>query len=322
MKKNNLQKIKKLLFLLALLLAGSAMVAQQNIKMDPLEETVDQDAKNFPKTDPYNKLPMALIKVQAPATMACAGFTLFDFGSIGAGIIECKDGMTWVYAPAGASRVSIHHNTTGTEYNLELGKQLKGGTVYIMRLLPAKQIRIIEEDAVTQQFLVAQCDIEGATIDIQNYGREAFVNGVFTKMLPFGEYSYQVDAPRYMSDRGKFTIKPDGKTNLPIHLQANFAGVTLTGDGDIYINEQLKGSNRWTGELTKGQYLVEVRKAAHRSSTRTIDVEPDKPLNLQLNPPTPIYGKLQISCNTIGTIFIDGKEANETTPAILNNILI
>ena len=310
----------KILLWIVVCLSVSGSIHAQNISITAFkEDLLDQDARaNFPRRDHNNQL-YALIKIET--ALNCDGFQTIDFGTPGFGIIDCTKGI-WVYAPAGATRISMLHNPTGSVVNYSLPVSLRAGTVYVMSLTAKTTTTAVTEEEVTGNFFVARCWVEGASIEIQGFAREAFTDGAFIKFLPLGNYQYQVDAPLYQSFRGQFEITARDKTTTEIQLSSALASVTLRSDGDIYINEEKKGVDLWTGRLTKGSYRVEVRKPSHRSATQIIEVEGGKDLDLKLPAPTPLYGKLQIFCNSEADIYIDGKKQNETAPAILNTVLI
>ncbi|MDR0541183.1 MAG: PEGA domain-containing protein [Dysgonamonadaceae bacterium] len=305
------------LVLFTFLLASISINAQ--ITITSFEETIDQEARtSSPRRDQNGNL-YALIKIST--SLNCSGFTQFDFGQIGFGEIDCANGHVWVYAPAQSTKVSIYHSAAGAKENYLFPVPLRSGTVYVMTIASGTARTVIDETP-QGQFLVAQCNVAGATIDIRGQARTEFKNGIYQKFLPFGKYTYTVDAPRYLSDRGAFEITPNGKTTLQITLVPNFVTVTLSGDGDIYLDEELKGAGQWTGELAAGTYRAEVRKPSHRSGFKTFTVEAGKDVKLALPAPEPVYGALQVSStNALAQIFIDGKSVDETTPAILQKVL-
>jgi hypothetical protein len=113
--------------------------------------------------------------------------------------------------------------------------------------------------------------------------------------------------------------------NIPLTLtmQPNFAVITLTASdgGDIYLNDERKAAGQWSGRLTSGQYKVEVRKPSHRSSVTSVTARAGENQTVELTAPTPIYGSLNVKSNISADIFIDGKQEQSTTPAIVKNVL-
>jgi hypothetical protein len=113
--------------------------------------------------------------------------------------------------------------------------------------------------------------------------------------------------------------------NIPLTLtmQPNFAVITLTASdgGDIYLNDERKAAGQWSGRLTSGQYKVEVRKPSHRPSVTSVTARAGENQTVELTAPTPIYGSLNVKSNISADIFIDGKQEQSTTPAIVKNVL-
>ncbi|MDR1725863.1 MAG: hypothetical protein LBR28_05705, partial [Bacteroidales bacterium] len=308
--------IKRLLLFNTLLLT-SFFAFSQNIAVEKFyADVTDQSARiTDKKTDQNNKV-CAIVKIETPLSLSDFSF---DAGMIGIEHSEQRTGEVWVWLPSGAQRLTIIHKHLGAVRNYEFGEPLQAGMVYIMKL--AGKVTTIVEDAITQQFLVVTCNIEGSTIEIKGYGREAFTNGLFSKLLPFGKYQYQVDAPKYQSSVGSFEITAAGKTQIKIDLIPNFSNVKISADGSIYINEVLKGENNWSGDLVKGSYKLEIKKPSHHTATKVFEVEANKDIVVQAPVPTPMYGKIQINSNVLGSIFIDGKDTKETAPVILDKIL-
>ena len=118
----------------------------------------------------------------------------------------------------------------------------------------------------------------------------------------------------------------DGQTHLfAPSLSADFATLTLSVDGnaEIWINDQLKGKGTWTGDLATGDYQIESRLASHRSTRRELAVTPELTgQTITLTAPSPIYGTLDInSTPTDADIYIDGTKVG-TTPMLLPECLI
>jgi protein TonB len=314
--------IRKLV-LIQLLLAICLTAFSQQLAIESFEPNItDQTARygDDARKDQNDKQ-CAIVKIN---TSLKSNDLDCNVGTAGVHNTEQKAGEVWVWLSAGTTKIKIG----STALNATTGwypfpAPLSESTVYEMKL-KSGTVTTIVEDAIMQQFLVASCLIAGATIDIDGYGREAFEkDGSFQKQLPFGKYRYQVGAPKYQSSAGVFEITAKGKTILSVELQPNYSKVSITADGNIYINEELKGPNSWSGELVKGNYKLEVKKPSHRTAVKLFEVEANKDLTLQAPAPTPMYGKLQITSNkTSADIYIDGERVNETTPAILDKILV
>jgi tetratricopeptide (TPR) repeat protein len=141
-------------------------------------------------------------------------------------------------------------------------------------------------------------------------------------LLSYGKHQYTMEAPMYFPLSGQVEIKASDKFYLTPALQPAFANITLTGDGDIYVNDERKAATTWSGRLMPGQYKVEVKKASHRPSLAPIEVKAGEDKTIPLQAPMPIYGSLNISATVEAAIFIDGVKQKETSPAIIQKVLI
>jgi formylglycine-generating enzyme required for sulfatase activity len=295
----------------AFALSARAQIAVESFAMDE----ADLSARVTDARNDKNGKKCAIVKVVT--SMQWSDCT-FDTGIAGVVHTEQHMGEIWVWLPAGASRLTIVHKNYGDLRNYSFGAPLKEATVYIMRLKTPSGTGGGSE--ITGQYFVARCAVSGAMIEIEGYAREVFDDGVYNKYLPIGKYRYQVDAPRYQSNKGTFEITAQGKTEQNITLVPNFSKVTLTADGDIYINEEKKATNSWTGELTKGIYKVEVRKPSHQAVTQQLTVEANKDVNLKLPAPQPLYGMLKVESNREADIYIDGANTGQRSPDVIQRV--
>jgi hypothetical protein len=246
----------------------------------------------------------------------------FESGSIGIMGTRQEKGEIWVYMPVGAQRLTIKHGQLGLVRDYPFGESLREATVYIMKL-KSGNVKTIVEDNVNLQYLVVNCSIAGATIKIDGNLSESFSNGTFQKLLAYGKHQYTIEAPMYHPLNGQIEIKATEKSYLTPDLQPAFAMITLTADGDIYVNDVLKSTNTWSDRFMPGLYKVEVKKAAHRPSVTSIEVKAGEDKTIPLQAPAPIYGSLNITSNVVdAALLIDGVKQKETTPAIIKNVLI
>ena len=163
-------------------------------------------------------------------------------------------------------------------------------------------------------------------------GARIFLDNEYIGTAPFkseriASGSHQVRLVQSMYSPVSQTITiADGQTHLfAPSLSADFATLTLSVDGnaEIWINDQLKGKGTWTGDLATGDYQIESRLASHRSTRRELAVTPELTgQTITLTAPSPIYGTLDInSTPTDADIYIDGIKVG-TTPMLLPECLI
>jgi len=310
--------VRKFFSILTILFCVGSLQAQNRISVVGFErDDADQSARITDVRTDQNSRKAAIVRIVTTLQLTDCSF---EAGLAGVVASEQRKGEIWLWLPVGAQRLTIVHSSLGDVRNYPFGAPLREATVYVMRL--QSETPRTDDDYVKGQFLVARCETQGASIEIEGFARETFSNGVFQKYLPLGTYRYTVDAPMYISENGEFEIVPTEKTTKTITLKPNFSNITLTGDGEIFVNEERRGSGSWTGVMTKGLYRVEVRKPACRNSVQTINVEAGYDRTFNLSAPVPIYGELRISANAIADIFIDEKNTGRTTPDAFNEIAI
>ncbi|GHT19135.1 hypothetical protein AGMMS4957_02720 [Bacteroidia bacterium] len=279
----------------------------------------DQSARITGKRTDANNKTCAIVKIETPLKLEDI---TFDAGMVGIEHSEQKTGEIWVWLSPGAQRLTIIHKDLGSVRNYEFGAPLKEATVYVMKLKSGTVERVVTDDVALQYFVV-NCPIDGVNIKIDGNASEAFSNGTFQKLLSYGKHQYTIEAPMYYPLSGQIEIKASEKSYLTPDLKPAFAVITLTGDGDIYINDEEQDVDSWSGRLMPGTYKVEVKKASHRTSVASIEVKAGENKTIPLQAPMPIYGSLNISTNVVdAAIVIDGVKQKETTPALVKNVLI
>ncbi|GHT42363.1 hypothetical protein AGMMS49965_13720 [Bacteroidia bacterium] len=314
------QTIQKSFLTIIILLLVGTMGFSQNIAVQSFApDESDQSARITSKRTDANNKTCAMVKIETPLKLEDI---TFDAGMVGIEHSEQKTGEIWVWLSPGAQRLTIIHKDLGSVRNYDFGSSLKEATVYILKLKSGTTTTVINED-VALQYLIVNCAVEGAMIKLDGNPAEAFSNGTFQKLLSFGKHQYTIEAPMYYPLSGQVEIRASEKSSLTPDLKPAFAVITLTGDGDIYVNDERKGAGSWNGRLMPGSYKVEVKKTAHRPSVSSFEVKAGENKTLPLQAPAPIYGSLNISANVVdAAIVIDGVKQKETTPTIINQVLI
>ena len=134
-------------------------------------------------------------------------------------------------------------------------------------------------------------------------------------VLQNGSYSWRVMAKGYHEQSGTFTVS-GAKVTRKVTLKADAAMVTISAGGgaDIWVNNERKGNSSWRGMLSSGTYIFEARKEGHRTTrlTQTI-TSATAEQSYTLDAPTPIMGRLDVSCvPAIADLYVDGKKIGET----------
>ena len=176
----------------------------------------------------------------------------------------------------------------------------------------------------TSQYVLFNVSPANAVVELNGQMLET-ADGTATKRMPFGTYTYRVQAPRHAPKTGSLTVSdPKNKHIVNVTLAPQFGNFTfiVADNAEIWIDEQLRGTGSCTVELGYGTYLVECRKAGYRPTSQEVVVGKDNAKEkITLNPPTPIYGSIDInSAPANAEVWIDGKQVG-TTPMFLTECL-
>lgn len=311
----------KRLFTLFIILLTVFAVHAQNLSVESFRMDIKDLTANTAGTTvlDQNGEKCALIKVETTQT----GFS-FNTGSLGVMKTDQHVGEIWVYVPEGVKRITISHQQLGILRDYELGETVKRARTYILKLITG-EVQTVVKKARTSQYVVFQLQPANAVVML-NGEMLATQDGTATKMMKFGTYDYQVQAPDYLPQMGKVTVNdPKQKHVVSVSLKPNFTSVTLTADNnaEIWVNGDKKGTGSWTGPLGAGTYEFETRLAGHRSASQTRDITvSSEPISIRLQSPTPIYGDADISSlPAMADIYIDGTKRGQT-PQLIDQLLI
>ena len=166
---------------------------------------------------------------------------------------------------------------------------------------------------------------------IPEQGAKAFVDGDYVGLTPIktdkirsGSHTVMVMKDMYKMKEQSYNVTDGQTTDATLNMDANFVTVTLTvGIGaDIYVDEEYKGKEKWSGRLSDGAHIFEARKENHKKSVKTVNLVLGKNEAIALDAPTPINGEIDINTTPMGaSIYIDGKHYGET-PNYISDILI
>ena len=165
----------------------------------------------------------------------------------------------------------------------------------------------------------------------QYHGANVYVDNECIGQLPLksgaiksGDHKVRVVKALYKPYEGQVTVTDDKVTPFEVELMPNFAEVTLktAPENEIWIDGKLKGQGQWNGTLELGDYVVEVKRASHRTASQVLHVTEILAQTIQLPSPTPIYGALDItSTPSRAAVYIDDIKVGET-PLIKDKVLV
>ena len=179
--------------------------------------------------------------------------------------------------------------------------------------------------SVTSQYVLFKVTPNNAMVELDGQMLEV-VDGTTTKRMPFGTYSYRVQAPRHAVKNGTIVVNdPKNKHIVNISLEPQYvnARFSVVNNAEIWIDEQKRGTGSCTLELGYGTYLVECRLPGHKSSQQEVLIGRGSDNGvITLTPPTPIYGSVDINSTPADAeVWMDGKKVG-TTPLFLAESLV
>ncbi len=164
----------------------------------------------------------------------------------------------------------------------------------------------------------------GARVYIDGSETPAGTTPFTTDRLPSGEHTLRLQLAQYESRTMQVTLPSDGSTQpLSVALTPTYGILNIKAPQGchIYVNNEDKGADFWSGRLSAGPYVVEARRASHRSTSQRVDVVRGEEQRIELAAPTPIYGSLNVSSKPVGAeVYLDGTKLG-TTPDIFRNVL-
>ncbi len=165
----------------------------------------------------------------------------------------------------------------------------------------------------------------GAQVYIDGDYKPAGTTPFTTERLPKGSHTLQFKLVSYKPLTEKVVIPGDGSVQTKaVALAPNFAEVSVSvpGEAEIFINEESKGTGKWSGRLNTGMYTIEARKVSHYPTKRTVEVKAGENQQIVLQSPVPRYGSININTQPIGaTVSVDGRVLGES-PNIFKDVLI
>lgn len=179
--------------------------------------------------------------------------------------------------------------------------------------------------SVTSQYVLFKVTPNNAMVELDGQMLEV-VDGTTTKRMPFGTYSYRVQAPRHAVKSGTIVVNdPKNKHIVNISLEPQYvnARFSVANNAEIWIDEQKRGTGSCTLELGFGIYMVECRLPGHKPSQQEIQIDRNSATGtITLTPPTPVYGSVDINSTPAeAEVWMDGKKVG-TTPMFLSECLV
>lgn len=273
--------MKKLLALLALFLCCSSLHAQKLIVLDFKPEPTDQTAMNAETQQiDQNGKRAALIRI---FTNLKGSDLAFGGSAQGFSSIQYLPGQILLYIPERSQRVTISHPKYEALKDWRWPSAIESGRTYSMRLM-------VEGKNVS---FAASTDGASIIIDGDTVGVSPL-----QEYLSYGPHSVKAELGTLLYD-DLLDITPDGPDSyrLPLedeNLKYGDVTATVSGNADIYFQGRKEAVGEYTFHLKDGVYPVETRKKDHDPRVTNITVTAGKATHVDLTPPFPHTGYLQL----------------------------
>ncbi|WP_302590681.1 PEGA domain-containing protein [uncultured Muribaculum sp.] len=201
---------------------------------------------------------------------------------------------------------------------------LEGKRIYELKLKAQSFVQPQAADPGANYLILNVQPAQGVSVKVD--GTSQIVDGgTVSVYLKYGRHTYHVESDGYAPEDGTVEIGPAGKTVKEVRLQSVMATLTVSPETPgcaVYVNDRLKGTGTWGGQLPAGLYRVEARKDGHRPQTVTIELSQRDSRTVTIPALTPVYGIINVNYRPVGaSVAIDGREAG-TTPDIFRNITV
>lgn len=246
----------------------------------------------------------ALIKIRTSQT----GFA-FDVGSLGVSKTEQKIAEIWVYVPFGVRRITISHQQLGViEYNFII--PIKKASTYIMELTTG-EVQTIVRHAILKENLIFTVNPSTALLYVNDQIWPLDSEGNASKLCDYGEYTYRVEAPFYLSTAGKIQLSKDNN-RVSINLIPNYGTIEVSSkNGEyngamVYLNKEYVGNIPFKKEkVSPGSYDIMVVKDMYKQYTTTLSVENSD--TIKVNPLlVPNFKEVTVRNSSGSEIWING----------------
>lgn len=261
----------------------------------------------------------ALIRIQTTQK----GFT-FDVGSLGVQKVDDnKTGEIWLYVPAGVRKIDIRHSQLGSLIGYSFPVSIVAGRTYVMQLVTGTVHTVVEQDDGKTYFALSVTPTN-AVVLIDGTLQPLDANGSLVLRMSRGDHSYNIQAAGFAPQSGKFTLGTQ-KLSKHITLESVLANLTLscaTPGTALYVNDVLKGTGSWSGQMMAGEYLLEARKEGYYSQKQSLSIGEKENRNITIPALTARTGNLDVNYTPIDAdVYIDGVKVG-TSPDVFRGLLI
>lgn len=299
------------------LLAAAFTVNAQKLTVESFEANpFDLTAVTKPVLD-LNNNPCGLVKVRLAVAGAKFGGNIiepveYDLGEYNVYMTEGSHLM--IVRGPGFVPLSLDFRDYGIHH-------VQAKCTYILTLLLPTGTAAPVDDGL--RYLVITVNPANAMVFVDDK-QQAVQNGSASVLVPQGTHTYRVEATGYLPKSGSVEIA-DGRKTVNVSLESAMAQITVncpTTGAQIYVNEQLKGTAPWSGQLMAGNYQIEARLDGYRMQRQSIAVAERETRTIDIPALTAIVGALNVNYQPINSeVWLDGSKLG-VEPDIFRNLLV
>ena len=225
-----------------------------------------------------------------------------------------------------SSRVRNVYMTCGDgckEQVIFSGQTLEQNKIYYGRVkyTPAKVATISgSPESTKRQYFTFQVTPANATVQVLEDGQWELwekEDGVFSKSLYYGTYSYKVYADRFQTEEGTIELNDTCKEKV-VKLLPDYGWLTIESSSvskgaSVFITSKQMSEPKFIGtipfknkELDKGEYVLQVQQSKYKNYVQNIIIQPNKTTTLTPEL-SPNFVSITLSTDSESEIYVDGK---------------
>ncbi len=302
-------------------------VAAQNLKVTDLKP-IDMVLHGKQIRTDVNGAEAAMVRVQLPVPGA-----RFDGNLIGEPEYYGSEYWVWLEGDAAGSGTSMFDilcpgaptlHVDFTEFGIRV---LKSKGVYELTLDVPRELLYGRSsgpaDLGGDYFVLTVMPKENVMVKVDG-ALKVTRGGQLNEFLTYGDHTYSIEAPGYISESGTVTIsRGGGKATRNIALRSAMGTLSISAETPgtvISVNGQRKGTGFWSAPMMAGNYQIEATLDGHHSYSTALIMTEGENKSITIPALEPIYAALQVDYYPSNSkVSIDGKPVG-VTPLALNNL--
>lgn len=225
-------------------------------------------------------------------------------------------GEIWLWVSPGIKTLKIFHDVLG---NIELhtsnyGIKVESLFTYKVAIKGTMAPDTNKKPEITQQYLAFQISPSNATLEVNGEKWEVGKDGSAMKYVPFGSYSYRIQALDYHPIEGTVFVNDARSTKkVPVNLSPNFGWVEVSAlgnlqDASVYIDDIFLGKAPYKSKAMKsGSHKIRITKELYDTFDTTFIVNDNE--TTILSPILKTYfNEVTLSVDADAEIWVNGQK--------------